>query len=974
MRPQGVAVTVGTNGYGAARNLLVSLGVALLIGAGLSGTMAIRERSAAVAALEQQATTITDSSLTLVFKPSDTGQIASPTRTDELSERLGAVVLDPSEFDSVTLYDDSGVILYSTDEGRIGNDIAGEEDRIAAALRGRPRSSLANGVVSVMVPLEFRSGVGEDSVIELTRSDGPIASAGSAWRTMAIALFLGVVIVGLVFWRTARLANSVSASQPSFSPRRATRAAAATEAPERGPSDYAPRKIEVPTHGLKEEAEARRMAEERARAAEDRLGVLQGQYRKTLEELRIAEDRSAETPSPDPALERRAMRAEERVLALEEEIKQAASRIRELSRAHDETDRIADELKSLSGDRQALVGERDALTDDLKALRSERDDLAARLELAEQPSTDPELTARVHQAETEVIGLRAELDGAQTQLDMVRRDLETAREEVERSTTEATRVKEIQEDLDAAHIEALRARETSESATTDLDAARSELADARSELRALRNEEQRAAMLEDELRASKAELESAVASHRAELVEHEAEFEDKVRAAREEFQSQIDEMERRHADDAATAHGRFAEQLSTAETEAAEEMEALRRELAERTERFSGAEAEINRSRAESEALGDDLIRTKMMLEEMQSNQAQVLDETAQLRESSEINERLAADAVAQVRSLETALAAATQDNSDLNRRLQEIEARRHLETAATEGRADLDDLLRITQERLAGQTEKLIAAEERAHGLEREVQIKTDRIDEVESELRQQQMTEAMRIIRGEPDPTPADGDEAEDHEAVVVGEATIEDRRATTPFMNELTIDARKSLSRIMGLTQILKHKKDAKDQSQLIRQLTTNARRLEHVVADMADADRLVHGTVELQPKRIDLEPLVQRLIEESDLGGDHELSVRTERVVVPVDQLRTEQILAGLLRNAGDRTPAKKPITDPPAAARRRSPRRRRGSRALFRRIHEPCGQAVRGDPRRMGQGRERRVRRVVVQACSCRALP
>ena len=73
---------------------------------------------------------------------------------------------------------------------------------------------------------------------------------------------------------------------------------------------------------------------------------------------------------------------------------------------------------------------------------------------------------------------------------------------------------------------------------------------------------------------------------------------------------------------------------------------------------------------------------------------------------------------------LATDLEAAAQENADLNRRLQEIEARRALEIADAEGRADLDDILRVTQERLAGQTEKLIAAEERAQSMEKQFQV----------------------------------------------------------------------------------------------------------------------------------------------------------------------------------------------------------------------------------------------------------
>jgi signal transduction histidine kinase len=71
--------------------------------------------------------------------------------------------------------------------------------------------------------------------------------------------------------------------------------------------------------------------------------------------------------------------------------------------------------------------------------------------------------------------------------------------------------------------------------------------------------------------------------------------------------------------------------------------------------------------------------------------------------------------------------------------------------------------------------------------------------------------------------------------------------------------------------------------------------------------------VRGEVELTVRRTDLEPLVKRVIEESGIDADHELRIQTERVVVAIDQLRTEQILAGLLRASGDRTPARKTIT-------------------------------------------------------------
>jgi signal transduction histidine kinase len=907
------------HGYGVARSLLIALAVLLVAGAAGSLFMGSRERNDARSTIAEQAATITDSSLTLVFRPEDTMAQATPTRASDLTDRIGPVVLEPSDFDMVTLFDPEGTVLYSVDESRIGNELAGESERIRTALKDGPQVRTMDGTVSVMVPLEFRSGVGRDAVVELTRSDDPTASAGGAWRVMALILALGAVIVGFVLWRTARLANSVGA-QASFA-QRSLQAAALASAPQPRPEIQAPRPITVPTPGLREEGDARRKAEERAYAAEERLSVLQEQYRKTLEDLQVAQRRATES-RPDPETQDRLLRAEDRARLLEEEARKAGERLAAVTAERDQLSKVAAELRSTSSELDALARERDAVAAERDGLREELDALAAdRAQLAAEhaetaaalaarpdaPEIDPSLIDRLAQSETEAIGLRAELEGAQTQLAVLRKDLEAARADLSGTATQAERAEALQRDLDGAHVEVLRAREAAETAKTELVGARTELEDARAELRALRTEEQRAAMLEGELRAVRAELDSARASHRAELIEREADLEEKVRSIREEFQDQLEATEARHRDELAMQAGEAEQRIASIESSAAADLEALRRDLADRTDRFAGAEQEIATASAAAQQLGDELTEARRALDEARAAIEGHELEIARLSEASSTAERQAAEAAARATKLAADLEDATQGNADLNRRLQELEARRALETAAAEGRADLDDLLRITQERLAGQTEKLIAAEERVHELERDLSAKLERIDEVEGELRQQQMAEAMRQIRGEHETSvPAD-------DAIPAGEAVpFDDRRATSPFVKELSLDAKKSLSRILGLTQILKHKKDAKDQAQLIRQLTTYARRLDHVVSDMTDAEELVRGTVQLSPKRTDLEALVQRVVEESGLEETHEVRIETERIVVAVDQLRTEQILAGLLRGAGDRTPAKKVV--------------------------------------------------------------
>ena len=627
------------------------------------------------------------------------------------------------------------------------------------------------------------------------------------------------------------------------------------------------------------------MAEDRARAAEERLSVLQEQYRKTLEELQVVHRQAQQTTGrPDPLLQERAVQAESRARQLEEHARTAEERARAL------------EERSRELEDRAQLFERQAAS-----TQAELEEMGRHMAERALEGDERDGDARTLQAEQEAIGLRAELEGAQTQLSMARRELESMKDQAERA-------RELRGDLDSINVEALRARETAENAQAELQMRSKELDDLRNEVRALRTEEQRAAMLEDELRAAKAELQSLSASHRADLVEREAELEEKVRGMREEFQTELTTIEAKNREEMAQRELQLSERVSGAEDAAAKRLDVAERELAERAKRFERAEDEIAKATAEAQHLGGELTIAQAELEttvaqlQAETERARTLSDRLAQIEGSEQQTSVAAQRLA------TDLEAAAQENADLNRRLQEIEARRALEIADAEGRADLDDILRVTQERLAGQTEKLIAAEERAQSMERQFQISSERLEEVEAELRHQQMAQAMREIRGE-------GQEGADHDAppAAAPPVSIEDRRAASPFMRELSLDAKKSLTRILGITQILKHKKDAKEQAALMRQLTAHTRRLDRTVADLADADRLSQGTMELTVRRTDLEPMIQRVVEESGLEADHELRVLAERLVVAVDPQRTEQIISALLRTSGDRTPPKKAIT-------------------------------------------------------------
>lgn len=867
-------------GNGLARRVHVALIALLVLGVAGSFWMSLGARSTAQERAVEQAEDLVESSLTLVFRPDDLQRDASPERIRELTRAIDDVVLDPSDFETVTLFAPSGEILFSTEDGNIGQRLSGERPRIRTAYRADPQARLVDDTLSVMVGLHFPSGVGSTAAVELSRPADDIAGAAGPWRTNMFFLGGALILVVLAAGASARRGADAAPAQELR--------ARVPVIPARQPGAPARRMIQAPQPGMKEEAEARRRAESRAQEAEQRVSLLQDQYRATLEELQSAQRTLRDQPvGRDREVEERAVKAEASVRTLEQR------------------------LHSVTAERDRIAGE----------LLARRDAIAG-------PGRE-----ELKQAEAEAMGLRAELEGAQTQLSMTIQQVETLQRQAERS-------RELQEELDAAQLESLHARDAMDAMQSELRSARTELDDARGELRALRNEEQRAAELTDELRTAKAEVESLQASHRAELVEREAELEEQVRSLREEFQAQLADAETRHAVELAKTEEEFAERVATAakgaeeaservaaagadleaarsesearavdlesaraELQAAHDrIEVLQQGLAERQGAFDGAAEEVLRAQAERQAVADEIGELRAALQRTEATLATERAGREALESSDARTQDEARRAVERAELLSAELEAAAQANTEMNRRLQEIEARRALEVAEDEGRAHMDELLTATQERLAGQSEKLIAAEERLREMERQGAVDAGRLEELEAKLRQHQMADQMRELQ------PAKHEHREPDEA-----APAEERRASTPFIKEMSMDAQKTISRMIGVAQLLKHKRGGKEQAQLVQQLTANARRLDNTIRDLSDIDSLVTGTISLELRNTDLESLIRRVVEESGIEAEQDVRVEAEPVAISVDRTRTEQILQGLLRSAGDRTPAGKTIT-------------------------------------------------------------
>ena len=308
------------------------------------------------------------------------------------------------------------------------------------------------------------------------------------------------------------------------------------------------------------------------------------------------------------------------------------------------------------------------------------------------------------------------------------------------------------------------------------------------------------------------------------------------------------------------------------------------------------------RAQEDRHALAEEIAKLRVALEK---SEAELATERAarEALESSDARRRKRPHVVAErADRLAAELEAAAQANTEMNRRLQEIEARRALEVAEDEGRAHIDELLTATQERLAGQSEKLIAAEERLRELERQ----------------SRSMPSGSRSSRRSSDsirwPTRCASCRARSTSSGGRRRPCPRRTSARRPFIKEMSMDAQKTISRMMGVAQLLKHKRDAKEQAQLVQQLTANGRRLDNTVRDLSDIDSLVTGTISLELRNTELESLIRRVAGGiRDRDRPRRARRRSSRSRSRSTARRTEQIIQALLRSAADRTPEGKTIT-------------------------------------------------------------
>ena len=131
---------------------------------------------------------------------------------------------------------------------------------------------------------------------------------------------------------------------------------------------------------------------------------------------------------------------------------------------------------------------------------------------------------------------------------------------------------------------------------------------------------------------------------------------------------------------------------------------------------------------------------------------------------------------------------------------------------------------------------------------------------------------------------------------------------------FLAAVSHELRSPLTSILGLSLTLERAPDidGADRADLLTRLAANAKKLDRLLKDLLDIDRLNRGIVEPQYRVTDVAAVARRTVEHLDVLSEREVIVHTDPVVIPIDPPKVERIVENLLTNAVRHTTADRKI--------------------------------------------------------------
>jgi signal transduction histidine kinase len=127
---------------------------------------------------------------------------------------------------------------------------------------------------------------------------------------------------------------------------------------------------------------------------------------------------------------------------------------------------------------------------------------------------------------------------------------------------------------------------------------------------------------------------------------------------------------------------------------------------------------------------------------------------------------------------------------------------------------------------------------------------------------------------------------------------------------FLAAVSHELRSPLTSILGLSITLERapEMDANDRDDLLERLAFNARKLDRLLKDLLDIDRLNRGIVEPQYRAVDVAALTRRSVESLDTVAGRTIEFETPSLVLTIDPPKLERIVENLVANAVRHTPS------------------------------------------------------------------
>ena len=134
---------------------------------------------------------------------------------------------------------------------------------------------------------------------------------------------------------------------------------------------------------------------------------------------------------------------------------------------------------------------------------------------------------------------------------------------------------------------------------------------------------------------------------------------------------------------------------------------------------------------------------------------------------------------------------------------------------------------------------------------------------------------------------------------------------------FLHAVSHELRTPLAAVLGIAITLERQRlrlTPARRADLLGQLADSARKLDRLLADLLDLDRLDQPTVAPERRRVDLGELVSAIVEQAapELLDGHPVRLDARPLVLAVDAPKVERIMENLLTNAARHTPLGTPV--------------------------------------------------------------